>query len=58
MNFRLRKQKLLERAKHPKESARRQKNAQAQEVMRALAAFYRDMARELDKGSEVRKYMH
>ena len=41
MDFRLRRQSLLERAKHVEEEARRVKNAQAQDVMRALALLYR-----------------
>ena len=47
MDFRLRRHSLLERAKHVEEDARRVKNAQAQDVMRALAALYREMAEEL-----------
>ena len=58
MNFRLRKKELLERAKLVEQDAYRVKTAQAQDILRLLAALYRDMARELDKGSEVRKYMH
>ena len=53
MDVRVRKQKLLERAKHQEERARRQKNAQAQDVMRALAALYREMANELEEGSVI-----
>ena len=41
MDFRLRRQSLLERAKHVEEEASRAKNAQAQDVMRALAVLYR-----------------
>ena len=48
MDFRLRRQSLLERAKHVEEEARRVKNAQAQDVMRALALLYREMAEELE----------
>jgi hypothetical protein len=48
MDFRLRRQSLLERAKHVEEEASRAKNAQAQDVMRALAALYREMAEELE----------
>jgi len=58
MNFRLRKKELLERAKLVEQDAYRVKTAQAQDILRLLAALYRDMARELGKGSEVRKYMH
>jgi predicted nucleotidyltransferase len=58
MDFRHRKQELLERAKLVEQDAYRVKTAQAQDILRLLAALYRDMARELDKGSEVRKYMH
>ena len=50
MDFRLRGQSLLERAKHVEDEARRVKNDQAQDVMRALALLYREMAEELDKG--------
>ena len=48
MDFRLQKQTLLERAKHQEEKARRQTNAQAQDIMRALAALFREMANELE----------
>ena len=58
MNFRLKKKELLERAKLVEQDAYRVKTAQAQDILRLLAACYRDMARELGKGSEVRKYMH
>ena len=57
MDFRLRRQSLLERAKHIEEGASRVKNAQAQDVMRALAAFYREMAEELeDSGLFERRF--
>ena len=49
MDVRLRKQKLLERAKHKDEKASREKNTQAQDIMRALALFYREMANELEE---------
>ena len=58
MNFRLRKKELLERAKLVEQDACRVKTAQAQDILLLMAALYRDMARELGKGSEVRKYMH
>ena len=48
MDFRPRKQTLLDRAKHVEKKASRQKNAQAQDIMRALAALYREMAEELE----------
>jgi len=48
MDFHLRKHALLERAKRVEEKAWREKNAQAQDLLRALAALYRDMAEELD----------
>jgi hypothetical protein len=48
MDFRHRKQELLERAKYTEEEASRVKNAQAQDVMRALALLYREMAEELE----------
>ena len=57
VDFRLRKQKLLERAKHVEEKASRQKNAQARDLMRALAALYREMANELEEGSKISNYM-
>jgi hypothetical protein len=48
MDFRLRRQSLLERAKRVEEEASRVKNAQAQDVMRALTLLYREMAEELE----------
>jgi hypothetical protein len=48
MDFHLRKQALLERAKRVEEKARRVKHAQAQDLMRALALLYHEMAEELD----------
>jgi hypothetical protein len=48
----------LERAKLVEQDASRVKTAQVQDILRLLAALYRDMARGLDKGSEVRKYAH
>ncbi len=57
MDFRLRRQSLLERAKQQEEKARREKNAQAQDIMRALAMLYREMAEELEEGSEIPNYM-
>ena len=47
MDFRLRRQSLLERAKHIEEGASRVENAQAQDLMRALALLYKEMAEEL-----------
>jgi hypothetical protein len=58
MSFRLRKKDLLERAKLVEQDACRVQTAQAQDILRLLAAVYRDMARELDKGSESRRYLH
>ena len=58
MDFRLRKQTLWARAKHVEEKASREKNAQAQDLMRALAALYREMANELEECSRIRNYMH
>ena len=49
MDSRLRRQSLLERAKHVEKEASRVKNAQAQDVMRALALLYREMAEELEE---------
>ena len=47
MDFRLRRQSLLERAKHIEEGASRVENAKAQDLMRALALLYKEMAEEL-----------
>ena len=49
MDSKLRKQELMERAERVEEEERRVKNAQAQDVMRALALLYREMAEELEK---------
>jgi hypothetical protein len=57
VDFRLRKQTLLAQAKRVEKKARREKNAQAQDVMRALALLYREMANELEEGSVIPKYM-
>ena len=58
MDFHLRKQTLLERAKQVEEKASRQKNAQAQDIMRALAALYREIAEELeDSGLFERRFL-
>jgi len=58
MDFRPRKQTLLDRAKHVEKKASRQKNAQAQDIMRALAALYREMAEELeDSGLLERRFL-
>ena len=58
MDFRLRRQSLLERAKHQEEKASREKNAQVQDLMRALAALYREMADELeDSGLFERRFL-
>ena len=51
MDFRLQKQTLLERAKRQEEKASREKNAQAQDILRTLAALYREMAKELEEVS-------
>ena len=48
MNFFARKQELLERAKRVEEEASRVRNAQAQDLMHALATLYREMAEELE----------
>ena len=47
MDFRLRRQSLLERAKHIEEGASRVENAKPQDLMRALALLYKEMAEEL-----------
>ena len=57
MDFRLRRQGLLERAKRVEKKARRETNAQAQDLLRALAALYREMANELEEGSVIPSYM-
>ncbi len=58
MDFRFRKRELLEGAKRVEEDARREKNAQAQDLMRALAALYREMAEELeDRGLFERRFL-
>ena len=48
MDFRSRRQSLLERARRIEEEAYRIKNVQAQDVMRALTLLYREMAEELE----------
>jgi hypothetical protein len=58
MDFRLRRQSLLERAKHTEEKASRVRNTQAQGLMRAVAALYREMAEELeDSGLFERRFL-
>jgi hypothetical protein len=57
MDFRLQTQSLLERARRVEEEAYRIRNAQAQDVMRALALLYREMASELeDSGLHERRF--
>ena len=57
MDVRLRKQELLERANHQEEKARRQMNVQAQDILRALAVLYLEMANELeDSGLFERRF--
>jgi len=58
MDFRLRRQSLLERARRVEEKAVREKNSQAKDLMRALAALYREMAEELEENSNMPNYMH
>ena len=58
VDFRSQKQRLLERATRVEKKARRETNAQAQDLMLALAVLYREMARELDEGSVIPSYMH
>jgi len=48
MDFRLRRQSLLERAGRVEEKAAREKNAQGKDIMRALGALDREMAEELE----------
>jgi hypothetical protein len=58
MDFRSRKQTLLARAEHVEEKVSREKNAQAQDIMRALALLYREMANELeDSGLFERRFL-
>ena len=55
MDFRLRKQ--TQRAEHVEKQASRENNAQAQDIMRALAALFREMANELeDSGLFERRF--
>ncbi len=42
------KEELFERAARVEENARRERSAQAQDIMRALAELYREMAEELN----------
>jgi len=57
MDFRHRKQELLERAERVEEKAFCEKNTQAKGIMRALAALYREMAEELeDSGLFERRF--
>ena len=57
MDFRLRRQSLLERAKRVEEEVSRVKNTQAQDLMRALALLYREMAEEIeDSGLFERRF--
>jgi len=58
VDFRLQKQRLLERAKRVEKKAHRETNAQAQDLMRALALLYREMASELEEGSVIPSYMY
>ena len=48
MDFHLRRRSLLDRAARVEEKARRERNAQAQDLMRALAVLDREMAEELE----------
>ena len=48
MDLRSRRETLLERAENVEEKASREKNTQAQDLMRALALLYREMGEELD----------
>ena len=58
MDFRHQKQELMERAKRVEEKASRVRNTQAQDLMRALAALYREMAEELeDSGLFERRFL-
>ena len=57
MDFRHRKQELLQRAERVEEKAFCEKNTQAKGIMRALAALYREMAEELeDSGLFERRF--
>ena len=56
MDFRHRKQELLERAKRFEEKAFYEKNAQAKDLMRALTALYREMAKELEESRLFKRH--
>ena len=57
MDFHLRRRSLLDRAARIEEKAVREKNSQAKDLMRALAALYREMAEELeDSGLFERRF--
>ena len=57
MDLHLRRRNLLERAARFEEKARGERNAQAQDLTRALAALYREMAEELeDSGLFERRF--
>ena len=58
VDFHLQKQKLLARAKRVEKKARREKNAQVQDIMRALALLYREMATEVEEVSVIPSYMY
>ena len=55
VDFHLQKQKLLERAAHVETKARCENNAQSQDILRALALLYREMANELEESSVIPK---
>ena len=58
MDSGLRRQELLERAQRVDGEARRVQNAQAQDILRALAVLYREMAEELeDSGLFERRFL-
>jgi hypothetical protein len=59
MDVCLRKQTLLKRARQVEEKASCEKNAQAQDILRALALLYREMAEELEEsGLFERRFVH
>ncbi|HEX7195071.1 MAG TPA: hypothetical protein VF207_08890 [Chthoniobacterales bacterium] len=58
MDFHLRRRSLLDRAARIEEKARRERNAQARDLMRALALLYKEMAEELgESGLFERRFL-
>jgi hypothetical protein len=58
MDFHLQRRSLLDRAARIEEQARRERNAQARDLMRALALLYKEMAEELgESGLFERRFL-